>query len=100
MAAVLMENMVEQSNAEIYDAVAAKLDVEGDPPAGMIVHTAIDLGEGGIRIVDVWDSQQAFEAFRDDRLLPAIQAVLSERGIEPMGPPNYEFSEIHHLVRA
>jgi hypothetical protein len=97
--AVLMENRVEQSNTEIYDAVNEKLGVESDPPAGMIVHTAIDLGEGGIRIVDVWESQQAFEAFRDDRLLPAIQSVLSERGIEPMGPPAYEFSEIHHLVK-
>jgi heme-degrading monooxygenase HmoA len=96
--AVLMENHVEQSNAEIYDAVAAKLDVEADTPEGMVVHTAIDLGDRGIRIVDVWESQQAFEAFRDSRLLPAIEAVLSERGIEPMGPPNYEFSEIHHLV--
>jgi hypothetical protein len=97
--AVLMENRVEQSNTEIYDAVSERVKVEDDPPAGMIVHTAIDLGEGGIRIVDVWESQQDFEAFRDQRLLPAIQAVLSEKGIEPQGPPNYEFSEIHHLVK-
>jgi hypothetical protein len=96
--AVLMENTVEQSNVEIYDAVSAKLDVEGDRPDGMIVHTAIDLGEDGIRIVDVWESQDAFQSFRDERLMPAIQAVLSERGIEPAGPPTYEFSEIHHLV--
>ena len=96
--AVLMENLVEQSNVEIYDAVAAKLDVENDSPEGMIVHTAIDLGDRGIRIVDVWESQDAFEHFRDERLMPAIQAVLSDRGIEPAGPPSYEFSEIHHLV--
>jgi hypothetical protein len=98
--AVLMENVVEQSNTEIYDAVSAKLDVENDAPSGMIVHTAIDLGEGGIRIVDVWESQEAFERFRDEQLLPAVQSVLSERGIEPAGPPTYEFSEIHHLVKA
>jgi len=96
--AVLMENRVAQSNPEIYDAVTARLDVENDPPAGMIVHTAIDEGDAGMRIVDVWESQQAFESFRDERLLPAIQAVLSEKGLEPQGPPNYEFSEIHHVV--
>jgi hypothetical protein len=97
--AVLMENLVEQSNAEIYDAVTAKLDVEADRPSGMVIHTAIDLGDRGIRIVDVWESQEDFERFRDERLTPAVQAVLSERGIEPAGPPTYEFSEIHHLVK-
>ena len=98
--AVLMENRVEQGGTELYDAVTAKLGVEDDPPAGMIVHTAIDKGDAGMRIVDIWESQQAFETFRDERLLPAIQAVLSEQGVEPQGPPTYEFSEIHHFVKA
>lgn len=97
--AVLMENRVEQSNPEIYDAVSAKLDIEGDPPSGMLVHTAIDEGDAGMRIVDVWESQQAFETFRDERLLAAIQAVVAEKGIELQGPPSYEFSEVHHLVK-
>jgi hypothetical protein len=44
-------------------------------------------------------ARQDFEAFRDQRMLPAIQAVLSEKGIEPQGPPSYEFSEIHHVVK-
>jgi|SRR6266545_8370656 len=98
--AVLMENRVEQSTPEIYDAVAAKLDVENDPPAGMIVHTASAMEGGGVRIVDVWESQEAFEKFRDERLMPALQAVLSEKGITPAGPPTYEFSELHHLVKS
>jgi hypothetical protein len=97
--AVLVENSVEQSNPEIHDAVAAKLDVENDPPAGLIVHTAIDEGDKGIRIVDIWESQQDFEKFRDERLMAAVQSVLSERGIEPAGPPIYEFSELHALVK-
>ena len=67
----------------------------------MIVHTAIDAGENGIRIVDVWESTDAFESFRDSRLLPAIQAVAEEQGGVPMeGPPTYEFTEVHHLVTA
>jgi hypothetical protein len=98
--AVLMENRVEQSTPEIYDAVAAKLAVENDPPAGMIVHTAIAEQGGGMRIVDVWESREAFESFRDQRLMPAVESVLSERGITPAGPPTYEFSEIHDLVKA
>ena len=96
--AVLMENLVENGNTEFYDAVNEKLGIEADKPDGMIVHTAIDRGEDGLRIVDVWESREAFESFRDDRLMPAIQAVAEEKGVEMEGPPSYEFSEVHHLV--
>ena len=96
--AVLMENRVENGNTDFYDAVNEKLGVEDDKPAGMIAHAAIDEGENGMRIVDVWESTDAFESFRDSRLLPAIQAVAEEKGIPLEGPPTYEFSEIHHLV--
>jgi heme-degrading monooxygenase HmoA len=96
--AVLMENRVENGNTDFYDAVNEKLGVETDKPDGMIVHTAIDEGENGIRIVDVWESREAFESFRDARLLPAIKAVAEEKGVPMEGPPSYEFSEIHHLV--
>jgi hypothetical protein len=98
--AVLMENVVEDSSAEIYDAVSAKLDVENDPPEGIIVHTAIAEEGKGLRIVDVWESREAFESFREQRLMPAVESVLSERGITPAGPPTYEFSEIHDLYTA
>jgi hypothetical protein len=96
---VLMENRIADSTPEIYDAVSAKLDAEGNPPAGMIVHTAIAEEGGGMRIVDVWESREAFESFRDQRLVPAVESVLSERGITPAGPPTYEFSEIHHVIK-
>ncbi len=98
--AVLMENRVENGNTDFYDAVSEKLNIDTDKPDGMIVHTAIDEGEGGIRIVDVWESRDAFESFRDSRLLSAIQAVAEEKGVPMEGPPTYEFSEIHHLVTA
>ena len=96
--AVLMENRVENGNTDFYDAVNEKLGVESDKPAGMIAHAAIDEGENGMRIVDVWESTDAFESFRDSCLLPAIQAVAEEQGVPLEGPPTYEFSEIHHLL--
>ena len=80
--------------------MSERLGIDADKPDGMIVHTAIDEGEAGIRIVDVWESRDAFESFRDSRLLPAIQAVAEEKGVPMEGPPTYEFSEIHHLVTA
>ena len=95
-----MENRVEQGSTEFYDAVAERLGIETDKPDGMIAHAAIDDGENGLRVVDVWESRDAFESFRDARLLAAIQAVAEEKGIPMEGPPTYEFSEIHHLVTA
>jgi hypothetical protein len=95
--AVLMENFIEDSSAEIYDAVSEKLDARSNPPEGLIVHTAIAPEGGGLRVVDVWESREAFETFRDERLMPAVGSVLEERGITPAGPPTYEFSDLHDL---
>ena len=97
--AVLMENVVEQGTTDFYDAVNDGLGIDENPPAGMIVHTAMARDGGGIRIVDVWESREAFESFRDDRLMPTIQAVAEENNIPMEGPPTHEFTEIHHLVK-
>lgn len=82
---------------EMYDAVAAKVDVENNPPEGLIVHTA-GQAESGWLIFDVWDSREAFERFSEERLRPAIQAVAEEHGMAPT-PPNQSVYELHHLVR-
>jgi hypothetical protein len=42
---------------------------------------------GGTHVVDLWESQAAFEAFRDERLLPTMMRVLAERGVDLGGPP-------------
>lgn len=80
-----------------YDAVAERLDVEADPPAGLIVHTAGFTGNGQFRIVDVWDSEQSWQSFRDGRLAAAIQPLMaSGEG----APPNAEyFYELHDLIK-
>ena len=90
--AVLMENVVEQGTTDFYDAVNEKLGVDENPPAGMVVHIAMARDGGGIRIVDVWESREAFESFRDDRLMPTIQAVAEENNIPMEWPPTHEFT--------
>jgi hypothetical protein len=79
-----------------YDAVAGRLNPEADPPAGLIVHTAGFTGRGSFRIVDVWESQDAWETFRDGRLAEAVKPALeSGEG----SPPDLQYSyELHHLV--
>ncbi|HEX6123038.1 MAG TPA: hypothetical protein VFY89_07755 [Ktedonobacterales bacterium] len=42
------------------------------PPAGQILHLEGPM-EGGLRVVDVWESQAAFDRFIQERLVPAVQ---------------------------
>ena len=60
-----------------YDEIGRRMRVEDDPPAGLIVHTAGTDGED-FRIVDVWETSEAWEAFKEGRLVPTVQDVLSE----------------------
>jgi hypothetical protein len=63
-------------------------------PAGAILHVAGPY-EAGIRIIDVWESEEAFNRFRDDHLTPALVRLFGERraaeragGIEPLDVRN------------
>jgi hypothetical protein len=58
-----------------YDEVTAKLDLDANPPDGLIIHTAGSIGGNRVRVFDVWKTDEAWERFRDERLLPAIEAV-------------------------
>jgi hypothetical protein len=55
---------------EEFDAVGAAVgDVQ---PAGLVAHVAGPTGDG-FRIIDVWESREAWETFRDEVLQPAVQ---------------------------
>ncbi len=47
-----------------YDEVTRRMDVEDDPPAGP--HRPLGRGhpDGDFRISDVWETREAYEAFR------------------------------------
>ena len=46
-------------------------------PPGLIAHLAISRPEGGLRYVDVWDSEADFERFAETRLHPVIHPMLA-----------------------
>ncbi|MEV7181934.1 hypothetical protein [Kitasatospora sp. NPDC093679] len=73
---------------EQYDTVRDAVDWEEVPAAGGQVHVAW-LDAQGLHVTDVWDSQQAFEAFLAQRLAPAVEKV----GIT--GAPEVSFSPLH-----
>ncbi|MEO5875133.1 MAG: hypothetical protein ABIS86_10030 [Streptosporangiaceae bacterium] len=47
-------------------------------PAGLVLHLAIERPEGGLRYVDVWESEQDFERFAEERLHPVVHTLLRE----------------------
>jgi hypothetical protein len=80
-----------------YDAVVSSMRFHDEPPEGLIVHTAAVTSDGRMRVFDVWQSQEAHDRFVEDRLKPAISAVVGE---DRDGPPRApEVHQLHSLVK-
>ena len=62
------------------------------PPTGCIVHTASEV-EGGVRVVDVWESQRHLDDFFQTKLGPAF----AEIGMQPEPP---QLSETFRIERS
>jgi hypothetical protein len=76
---------------EQYDQVDR--EIQGDPE-GLILHTAAEHG-GGMRIIDVWESEEAYRRFEQETLMPAM----GRAGLEAPGgePPPLDSYELHNL---
>jgi quinol monooxygenase YgiN len=67
-----------------YDRIQEALDTRDNPPAGGLVHAAgFDEGAGVFRIFDVWESQEAWEAFFNDRLMPIVKPLMEQGARAP-----------------
>ena len=70
--------------SDMYDQVASRVVAEGPPP-GCLYHIAGPV-EGGWRVIEVWESEEAQRAFQEDRLNPAFEAA----GVEKVMPRYFE----------
>ena len=75
-----------------YDAVEAALNPQGDPPDGLIAHTA-RLDGDTLKVLDIWESPEAFGAFAESRLGPTISETL---GDDAPAAPQPTFTELHN----
>lgn len=63
-------------DAATYDRITSGLGP--DLPPGLISHVAITLPQGGLRYVDVWESEADWDSFAEDRLHPVVHGILRE----------------------
>jgi hypothetical protein len=78
---------------ENYDAAHTVMDMEANPPEGLIVHSAGPV-EGGWGVIDFWESRDAFDRFVGERLMPRLQG-LGARGFP--NPPDVKEFPVHNL---
>jgi hypothetical protein len=78
--------------AEQYDAVRDAVKWE-DGVDGGVFHVAW-FQDGSMRVVDVWESAEAFDAFVNDRLMPGVAQV----GLE--GQPEVDIQPAHRVFDA
>ncbi len=98
MAVILIQTLPDGVPIAMLDAVTTKMDAKANPPAGMIVHTHYE-EDGRVRVMDVWESEQAFRTFQEERLMPAMQQVASENGMDLGDQPEHRVVEVHDFIR-
>jgi hypothetical protein len=75
---------------DTYDSTLTDLENAGvGAPSGRLYHCAME-SPGGVHVFDVWESQEAFEAF-GATLLP----ILSAAGVDPGEPM---ITEAHNVI--
>jgi hypothetical protein len=87
--AIAMLFEVQGLTPEQYDAAVWEV---GLPAPGQIFHLAGPM-EGGWRVLEVWESQEAADAFYREKLEPALQNA----GITDVQPKVFE---VHNIVTA
>ena len=66
------------ADERIYGQIRSRL---GDhPPKGLVAHLALKR-DGGLRYVDVWETEADWARFREERLEPVVGEVLAGFGI-------------------
>jgi hypothetical protein len=78
--------------SEVYDEVNGKVNPPDDPPDGLLFHMGGPI-DGGWRVVDAWESREAFDRFAAETLGPVISGVT---GGQAPPPQPVEFN-IHNI---
>jgi heme-degrading monooxygenase HmoA len=94
---VVLMTMDVPVSREDAEAVSAAMGPD-DPPKGLIAHVMTKTPDG-VHVVDIWESQEDFQRFNEERLMPTTQQVMAERGISMDPLPQPTFEEAFDLLR-
>ena len=90
--AMLLEFTPSSFTTEKYDLTTRQLEEAGQgAPRGHLSHVAYG-DPNALRVTDVWESQEAFEAF-GRTLMPILQAA----GVDPGEP---KVTQVHNVIVA
>lgn len=83
----------EEGTLDQYDEVIGKMGFEpgGTGPPSAVFHWVAKNGDG-IRVVDVWESREAFDAFAQEQIGP----LTAEVGLPE---PRMEFFDVHNTLK-
>ena len=87
--------IVDLPSKEAYESLTETMFGTTRAPAvdGCLIHT-MGKGPNGYRVVDVWESQEAFDSFMNDKLTTAMQ----EAGMDDMTGTPPEIVELDHVI--
>ncbi len=75
-------NWFKGGKKEHYEAAVARVHPPGGLPAGQTYHLAGET-DGGWVVLVVWDSEERWNSFRDETLMPALQELGDDGFPEP-----------------
>ena len=73
-----------------YDALRPVVNWEQQHPDGVILHSCAFDAQGGLHVVDLWESEAKLSQFFQDRLGPGFAQV----GVQPPPPQIYAVHNI------
>src|SRR5687767_12788789 len=71
------------ADEQMYRQVRAAIGDE--QPKGLVVHLVVQ-AESGLRHIGVWDSEEDWQRFHDERVEPAVHEVLTAAGFTALPP--------------
>ena len=78
---------------EQYDAVIADMNLDGKPAPNAIFHVAGPTNAGGWRVVDVWETAEAFDDFSKNKIMP----LAMKHGLKQ--PPKVDVWPVHNILK-
>jgi quinol monooxygenase YgiN len=87
---ILVRFAPDDGTVDQYDEVVRQMEAKGEEsPDGRQLHVCF-LADGKLRVSEVWDSQEQFEAHGE-----VLMPVIHEAGIDPGQP---EVLEVHNVI--